>query len=664
MADTYYITTPIYYVNDVPHIGHAYTTIAVDCLARFRRLAGDDVFFLTGTDEHGQKVERAAQDQGLSPKALADRVVGRYRALWDRLNVQPSDFIRTTEARHRRGVEELFRRVEEKGDIYLGEYEGWYCTHDESFWTEGQLVEGNCPECGRPVERVRESSYFFRMSKYQDALLRHIEENPCFIQPEGRKNEIVSFVKGGLRDLSISRTTFQWGIPVPGGEGHVLYVWFDALTNYISALGFGEGDDGDDYRTFWPANVHLIGKDILRFHAVYWPTFLMSAGLPLPKTVFAHGWWTVEGRKMSKSLRNVVEPNRLLDQYGTDSVRYFLLREVPFGQDGDFSHQALIDRINSDLANDLGNLLHRTVSMIDRFCGGRLPPPGEAGNLEAEVQEAARKTTDALLIDLEILGFHPVLKRIWEFISRLNKYLDVKAPWSLAKAGDEAGVGTTLYTAAESLRVVSVWLWPIMPESSLKMRSRLGLTESDTPKSLDEARSWGVLPAGEPVRPGPPLFPRIEADQATEILQAVDREASQGTEKIGKKREEEVEPSQKVSEVQQGQVEGVADIDYDAFSKVALRAARVLSAEKVEKSRNLLKLQVDVGDEERTVVAGIAGSYEPEELTGKMVVLVANLKPRKLMGIESRGMLLAAKDGDGHTVVTLDRSVPPGAQIS
>jgi methionyl-tRNA synthetase len=666
MTDTFYITTPIYYVNDVPHIGHAYTTIAVDCLARFRRLAGDDVFFLTGTDEHGQKVERAAQDQGLSPKELADQVVGRYRALWDRLNIQPSDFIRTTEPRHRKGVEELFRRVEEKGDIYLGEYEGWYCTHDESFWTEGQLVEGNCPECGRPVERLRESSYFFRMSKYQDALLRHIEENPRFVQPEGRKNEIVSFVKGGLRDLSISRTTFEWGIPVPGGEGHVLYVWFDALTNYISALGFGGEDNGAGYRTFWPANVHLIGKDILRFHAVYWPTFLMSAGLPLPKTVFAHGWWTVEGRKMSKSLRNVVEPNRLLDQYGTDSVRYFLLREVPFGQDGDFSHQALIDRINSDLANDLGNLLHRTVSMIGRFCEGRLPSPGEAGNLEAEIQEAARKTTDALLIDLESLGFQPVLKRIWEFVSRLNKYLDVKAPWSLAKAGDEAGVGTTLYTVAESLRIVSVWLWPVMPESSLKMRSRLGMAEGDPPKSLDEARSWGVLPAGEAVRQGLPLFPRIEADQATEILQAVDREASQGTEKTGEKKEEEVEPSKKESEVQQDQAEteGVADIDYDAFSKVSLRAARVLSAERVEKSRNLLKLRVDVGDEERTVVAGIAGSYGPEELTGKMVVLVANLKPRKLMGIESRGMLLAAKDGDGHTVVTLDRSVPPGAHIS
>ena len=367
---------------------------------------------------------------------------------------------------------------------------------------------------------------------------------------------------------------------------------------------------------------------------------------------------------MSKSLRNVVEPNRLLDQYGADPVRYFLLREVPFGQDGDFSHQALIDRINSDLANDLGNLLHRTVSMIDQFCGGRLPPPGEAGDLEAEVQEAARKTTDALLIDLEILGFQPVLKRIWEFIGRLNKYLDVKAPWSLAKADDQAGVGTTLYTAAESLRIVSVWMWPIMPESSLKMRSRLGLAEGDAPRSLDEARSWAVLPAGEPVRPGPPLFPRIEADQATEILQAVDREASPGTERTGEKREKDVEPSQKVSEVRQGRAEGVADIDYDAFSKVSLRAARVLSAERVEKSRNLLKLRVDAGDEERTVVAGIAGSYGPEELTGKMVVLVANLKPRKLMGIESRGMLLAAKDGDGHTVVTLDRSVPPGARIS
>ncbi len=666
MAGTYYVTTPIYYVNDVPHIGHAYTTIAADALARFRRLAGESVFLLTGTDEHGQKVERAAQERGLTPQALADQVVVRFRHLWDRLNIQPDDFIRTTEDRHRRAVEALFQLVQEKGDIYLGEYEGWYCTPDESFWTETQLVDGRCPECGRPVERLREESYFFRMSKYQQPLLRHLEENPGFILPESRRNEIVRFVQGGLRDLSISRTTFEWGIPVPDGPGHVLYVWFDALTNYLSALGFGQEDPGTPYERFWPANLHLIGKDILRFHAVYWPTFLMSAGLPLPRCVFAHGWWTVEGKKMSKSLRNVVEPNRLLDGYGTDPIRYFLLREVPFGQDGDFSHRALINRINSDLANDLGNLLHRTVSMISRFCGGHVPKTAEVGAAEQGVQRTARETTEALLDDLETLGFQPALKRIWGFINSINKYLDERAPWSLAKAGDESGVGTTLYTAAEALRIISVWIWPFLPDTALKMRSRLGMAEESPPLSLDEARAWELLPSDSAVRPGPPLFPRIETDEVAEIKRAVSEEVADSDEatageggtptETGKKGEAEMPEDEVLPE-------GVALIDYEAFARVSLRAARVTSAEREETSRNLLKLSVDLGDEERTVVAGIAGSYTPEELTGKVVVLVANLKPRKLMGIESQGMVLAAEVGTGYALVTLDHSIPPGTPI-
>ncbi|MFQ5692278.1 MAG: methionine--tRNA ligase [Nitrospinota bacterium] len=666
MAGTYYVTTPIYYVNDVPHIGHAYTTIAADCLARFRRLAGDEIFFLTGTDEHGQKVERAAREQGLTPKALADQVVGRYRQLWDRLNVRPDDFIRTTEARHRKSVEALFRLVHEKGDIYLGDYEGWYCTPCETFWTETQLVGGRCLECGRPVERVREESYFFRMSKYQEPLLRHLEENPAFVLPESRRNEIIRFVQGGLRDLSISRTTFEWGIPVPGAKGHVLYVWFDALTNYISALGFGQNGAGARYEKFWPADVHLIGKDILRFHAVYWPTFLMSAGLPLPRCVFAHGWWTVEGKKMSKSLRNVVEPGRLLDRYGTDAVRYFLLREVPFGQDGDFSHQALIDRINSDLANDLGNLLRRTVSMIGQFCGGTVPRDPEAGDREQGVRAAAGETTDAISRDLETLGFQPALKRIWEFVNRINKYLDNRAPGSLAKTGDEAGVGAALYTAAEALRIVSVWLWPFMPETALKIRSRLGMAEEVPPVSLDETRAWGLLRPGRAVRPGPPLFPRIEAEAAAEIRLSVNREASGGEAEEAKEEGAMKDSGEKAeTPASEGEKRGTeaSALDFETFSKVSLRAARVISAERVEKSRNLLKLRVDLGDEERTVVAGIAGSYAPEDLTGRTVVVVANLKPRKLMGIESQGMILAAKVGSGHTVVSLDDSVPPGTPI-
>ena len=664
MNETFYVTTPIYYVNDYPHIGHAYTTIAADVLARFHRLAGTRVFLLTGTDEHGQKVERAALDRGLTPQGLADRVVGRYHQLWDRLRIEPDDFIRTTEARHRKGVEDLFRRVQEKGDIYLGEYEGWYCTPDESFWTETQVADGKCPECGRPVERVREESYFFRMSKYQDRLLRHLEEHPGFILPESRRNEVIRFVEGGLRDLSISRTTFQWGIPVPGGQGHVLYVWFDALTNYISALGFGEKNGGEGYETFWPADVHLIGKDILRFHAVYWPTFLMSAELPLPRRVFAHGWWTVEGQKMSKSLRNVVEPNRLLDRYGADAVRYFLLREVPFGQDGNFSHEALIERINSDLANDLGNLLHRTIGMVEQFCGGRLPRAAEVGDLERGLQQAAGATTAVLREELESLKFQRVLKKVWDFIRQVNKYLDARAPWSLSKSGDEAGVRTTLYTAAEAIRVLSVWLWPFMPDAALKIRSRLGLAEEDPPRSLEEARTWGVLEAGREVQPGPPLFPRIDEEEAEEIKQAVGREVENGQEtplpedggSAGTPRRE--GPSSHADEA-------AARINYEAFSKVSLRVARVVSAKPVEKSRNLLSLRLDVGDGERTVVAGIAGSYSPEELTGKSVVIVANLEPRTLMGVESQGMVLAAQEGEGErlALVTLDKPVPPGTPI-
>ncbi len=662
MTDTYYITTPIYYVNDVPHIGHAYTTIAADTLARFQRLAGKRVFFLTGTDEHGQKVERAAREQGLTPQALADRVVERYHHLWERLRIEPDDFIRTTEARHKIGVEALFRRVWEKGDIYLDEYEGWYCTSDESFWTEIQLVDGRCPECGRAVERVRESSYFFRMSKYQEPLLQHLEEHPKFVLPETRRNEIVSFVKGGLRDLSISRTSFEWGIPVPNDPGHVLYVWFDALTNYISALGFGQEGGEENHRTFWPVNVHLIGKDILRFHAVYWPTFLMSAELPLPECVFAHGWWTVEGRKMSKSLRNVVEPNRLLDQYGTDAVRYFLLREIPFGQDGDFSHEALIDRMNSDLANDFGNLLHRTIGMIDRFCDGKLPPCSEPGALEREIRDAAGATTDALIRDLESFEFHPALKSIWDFIGRVNKYLDERAPWASAKTGQNTDVQTTLHTAAEALQALSVWLWPFMPESAMKVRSTLGLPEDHPPRSLDEGRRWGLLPVGESVKLGAPLFPRIEADQAEEIKKSVVREISvdEGTEPAKLKI---AGGNGTISAPSRPETEGEAMIDYEAFSNVSLRVATIVSAEKVEKSRNLLKLRVDLGSEERTVVAGIAGSYRPEELPGKSVVVVANLRPRKLMGIESQGMILAAREDEELTLVTVDRPISPGSSV-
>ena len=511
MADTFYVTTPIYYVNDVPHIGHAYTTVACDALARYRRVAGQDVFFLTGTDEHGQKVEKAAAEQGEKPIDLADRVVTRFQNLWKALEISYDRFIRTTEPAHRRSVEEIFRRVQANGDVYLGEYEDWYCTPCETFWTENQLIEGNCPDCNRPTERLKEPSYFFRMSRYQDALLRHIEENPDFIQPVSRRNEIVSFVREGLRDLSISRTSFSWGIPVPGDPKHVIYVWFDALTNYITGVGFP--DDEETFSRYWPADVHVIGKDILRFHAVYWPTFLMSAGLPLPKRVFAHGWWTVEGKKMSKSLGNVVDPGAIAEEYGVDAFRYFILREVPFGLDGDFSREALVHRINSDLANDLGNLVSRVLAMLGKYRKGVVPTVISVGSEGAD--ETLRDTlADALgRVDeaMDGLAFHRALAAIWELVGTVNKYVDTTAPWTLAKDPSRASrLDQVLYNACEALRAVGLLVFPFMPGTGREIWRRLGIDRPADQGRLDELRVWGGLPAGLQTERGQSLFPRIE----------------------------------------------------------------------------------------------------------------------------------------------------------
>ncbi len=505
MKPAFYVTTPIYYVNDVPHIGHAYTTLAADVLARYKRLKGFDVFFLTGTDEHGQKVEKAANAAGETPLELADRVMKRFQSLWEKLEISNTDFIRTTQERHKKGVSVLFERVMEKGDIYLGEYEDWYCTPCETFWTETQLIDYKCPDCNRPTEKLKEESYFFRMSKYQDQLLAHIEANPDFIQPKSRRNEIISFVKEGLRDLSVSRTTFQWGIPVPGNDKHVVYVWFDALTNYITALGYPE--EGGNFEKYWPCDVHLIGKDILRFHTVYWPTFLMAAGLPIPKKVFAHGWWTVEGQKMSKSLQNVVEPNMLIDKYGVDAVRYFLLREVPFGLDGDFSHQALIHRINSDLANDLGNLLNRSTAMLGKYFGGVLQTPGE----ESELDQAYREKTVAMIgqVDgfIDELAFSRALQAIWEVISAGNKYIDETAPWTLAKDPEKRErLSTVMYYMLESQRIVYTLLSAFMPKTAQKGLSCLVGSEEASAEGL----AWGGLKPGTAIAKAEALFPRIE----------------------------------------------------------------------------------------------------------------------------------------------------------
>lgn len=511
MADTFYVSTPIYYVNDVPHIGHAYTTVACDALARYKRAAGYRVFFLTGTDEHGQKVEKAAAERGEKPIDLADRVVTRFQKLWDILEISHTRFVRTTEEDHRRSVQELFRRIQAAGDAYLGEYEDWYCTPCETFWTESQLMEGNCPDCHRPTERLKEPSYFFRMSKYQDALLDHVAEHPDFIHPVSRRNEIVSFVKDGLRDLSISRTSFSWGIPVPGDPKHVIYVWFDALTNYITGVGFPS--EGGDFATFWPADVHVIGKDILRFHSVYWPTFLMSAGLPLPKQVFAHGWWTVEGKKMSKSLGNVVDPAAMAEEYGVDAFRYFLLREVPFGLDGDFSRDALVHRINADLANDLGNLVSRVLAMLDKYRQGVVPQVSAFGS-EALDEELRGKLAEVLgVVDQAMgeLGFHKALIAIWGYVGLVNRYVDATAPWTLAKDPGRAGrLDQVLYNACEALRAVGLLVFPFLPRTGREMWRRLGVGRPADEGRLAELREWGGLPTGARTERGESLFPRIE----------------------------------------------------------------------------------------------------------------------------------------------------------
>jgi len=505
MKPSFYVTTPIYYVNDVPHIGHAYTTVAADVLARYKRLMGFDVYFLTGSDEHGQKVEKAAITAGETPLELADRVVKRYQALWKRLGISHTDFLRTTQERHKKGVSHIFSQILEQGDIYLGHYEDWYCTPCETFWTETQLMEGRCPDCNRPVEKLKEESYFFRMSKYQDALMAHIEANPEFIQPKSKRNEIISFIKEGLRDLSVSRTTFSWGIPVPGNDKHIIYVWFDALTNYLTALGYP--DNTEDYRKFWPVNVHLIGKDILRFHAVYWPTFLMAAGLPLPEKVFAHGWWTVEGQKMSKSLQNVVEPNMLIDKYGVDVVRYFLLREVPFGLDGDFSHAALIQRLNSDLANDIGNLLSRSTAMAVKYFDGILPSAGELTELDLALQSKTLEMMPAVDKHFDDLAFSKALQAIWDVISAGNKYIDDTAPWTLAKdPAKKDRLATVMYCLLESQRIVHCILSAFLPTTTEKALCSLGYTETASKDGL----VWGGLQAGATITKAEALFPRFE----------------------------------------------------------------------------------------------------------------------------------------------------------
>ncbi|MDK2791567.1 MAG: methionyl-tRNA synthetase [Deferribacteres bacterium] len=637
---TFYVTTPIYYVNDVPHIGHAYTTVACDVISRYKRMSGYDVFFLTGTDEHGQKIEQAAQQKKLSPKELADSVVQRYKNLWKKLNISNNHFIRTTDESHKKTVQEAFKKMQENGDIYLDEYEGWYCTPCETYWTETQLLDGNCcPSCRRETTKLKEPSYFFNMSKYQDKLLKHIEENPDFIKPASRRNEIVAFIKEGLRNLSVSRVSFKWGIPVPRDEKHVIYVWIDALTNYISALDYF--DSNSDKRKYWPADFHVVGKDILRFHTVYWPTMLMSLGVPLPKTVFAHGWWTVEGQKMSKSLGNAIDPNWLIEKFGVDPIRYFLLREVPFGLDGDFSFKALIHRINSDLANDLGNLLNRTLGMVKRYFNGQIPDYKMEDEIDIELFKKIEETFNSVEAHLNELAFNKALISIWELVGALNKYIDTTAPWALAKDKENRNrLETVLYTALDGIRILSLLIYPFMPDTALEIRKQLNIDEPVEKSNFDELKKVKLLKPGKSIGEVTPIFPRLDEKEIIENI----------------KNENKKEENQK----QESKVE---QIDYNHFMTVQIKAGKILEAENVPKSEKLLKLKIDLGDEKRQIVAGIAKSYSPGELVGKTVAVVANLKPAKLMGILSEGMVLAATVGDRHRVLELPDEVMPGTII-
>lgn len=665
---TYYLTTPIYYPSDKLHIGHAYTTVAGDAMARYKRLRGYDVVYLTGTDEHGQKIERKAAEKGVAPIDFVDGIVAGIKGLWSKLDISYDDFIRTTEERHKTVVQAIFRQLLEQGDIYLGEYEGWYCTPCESYVLERQLVDGNCPDCGRPVEKVKEQNYFLRLSKYADQLLKHYEDHPEFIQPESRRNEMISFVKQGLEDLAVSRNTFDWGIKVPGNPEHVIYVWIDALSNYITAIGY-KADDAK-FAAYWPADVHLVGKDIIRFHTIYWPIMLMALGLPLPKQVFAHGWFLTKEGKMSKSKGNVIDPVLLIERYGLDALRYFLLRDVPFGQDGVFTPEGFIERINFDLANDLGNLLNRTVVMIDKYFNGVIQPLlPEATEFDASLQETVRQSVAKTEEAMENLEFSVALAAIWQLIGRTNKYIDETQPWLLVK--DEASrpkLGSVLYHLAESLRIVSVLLQPFMTRTPAKIWEQLGIAGDAGLTSWDSIGEFGRLPAGTRVNKGDALFPRLDvAAETAHLITAMGGTPPSETAKPEAAGSDagSAEAAKSASRAPQPSAPASArdEIGIDDFMKVELRVARVLEAEPVKGADKLLKLQLDLGYERRQVVSGIAKHYSPESLVGRKVIVVANLKPVKLRGELSQGMILAASEGDQLTLATVAEDIPVGSIV-